>query len=45
MDRRTERTRAAVVQATVELVASRGSQVGMTEIADAAGVSLSLIHI
>ncbi|MCC5673486.1 TetR/AcrR family transcriptional regulator [Kocuria rhizophila] len=44
MDRRIERTRAAVVQATVELVASRGSQVGMTEIADAAGVSRKAVY-
>ena len=45
MDRRIERTRAAVVEAAVELVARRGSQVGMTEIAQAAGVStLVLSH-
>ncbi|RKQ34885.1 TetR/AcrR family transcriptional regulator [Kocuria tytonis] len=44
MDRRIERTRAAVEAATVELVASRGSQVGMTEIAAAAGVSRKAVY-
>ncbi|RLY95143.1 TetR/AcrR family transcriptional regulator [Kocuria tytonicola] len=44
MDRRIERTRAAVVEAAVTLVSSRGSQVGMTEIADAAGVSRKAVY-
>ena len=44
MDRRIERTRAAVVAATVALVADRGAQVGMTEIADAAGVSRKAVY-
>ncbi|MDO4918169.1 TetR/AcrR family transcriptional regulator [Kocuria sp.] len=44
MDRRIERTRAAVVRAAVELVSHRGSQVGMTEIADAAGVSRKAVY-
>ena len=44
MDRRIERTRAAVVRATVALVADRGAQVGMTEIADAAGVSRKAVY-
>ncbi|GHD85089.1 hypothetical protein GCM10007061_05580 [Kocuria marina] len=44
MDRRIERTRAAVVEAAVELVARRGSQVGMTEIAQAAGVSRKAVY-
>lgn len=44
MDRRIERTRAAVVEAAVALVSSRGAQVGMTEIADAAGVSRKAVY-
>lgn len=44
MDRRIERTRKAVVDATVELVARRGSHVGMTEIAHAAGVSRKAVY-
>ena len=44
MDRRIERTRAAVVAATVALVADRGAQVGLTEIADAAGVSRKAVY-
>ena len=44
MDRRIERTRAAVIEAAVALVSSRGSQVGMTEIADAAGVSRKAVY-
>lgn len=44
MDRRIERTRKAVVDATVDLVAHRGSHVGMTEIAQAAGVSRKAVY-
>ena len=44
MDRRIERTRAAVVEAAVALVSSRGSRVGMTDIADAAGVSRKAVY-
>lgn len=44
MDRRIERTRRAVVDATVDLVARRGSHVGMTEIAQAAGVSRKAVY-
>ena len=44
MDRRIERTRKAVVDATVDLVARRGSHVGMTEIAQAAGVSRKAVY-
>lgn len=44
MDRRIERTRRAVAEATVDLVARRGSQVGMTEIAEAAGVSRKAVY-
>ena len=44
MDRRNERTRAAVLEATVELLACSGSRVGMTEIAQAAGVSRKAVY-
>lgn len=44
MDRRIERTRRAVVDATVDLVSRRGSHVGMTEIAQAAGVSRKAVY-
>lgn len=44
MDRRIERTRRAVVTATVDLVGREGSHVGMTEIAQAAGVSRKAVY-
>ena len=44
MDRRIERTRRAVVDATVDLVSRSGSHVGMTEIAQAAGVSRKAVY-
>lgn len=44
MDRRNERTRRAVMRATVELLSHGGPQVGMTEIAQAAGVSRKAVY-
>lgn len=44
MDRRIERTRRTVVRSTVELVGREGSHVGMTEIAQAAGVSRKAVY-
>ena len=44
MDRRNERTRRAVMKATVELLESSGPRVGLTEIAQAAGVSRKAVY-
>ncbi|CAL8899705.1 hypothetical protein KVA01_02670 [Kocuria varians] len=44
MDRRIERTRAAVVEAAVALASRGGPAMGMTEIATAAGVSRKAVY-